>query len=208
MFHVKHQGRLVCNAVFRVLPECVDWMGISRRAPPRPAPWGTPCCDLHRFACWESWRLRCWAVLQPPPRVWAVPANQPMATMTAKCVRPSRGPPVCMSVATRLQAPAARSIPGCGTLQPITIDRDTRIWPAAGRIGPTPDPWRGATGATELPAAAGYAVLRAGPLRRCASSNISAAGVMPSIRPAWARVAGRIVSSFWRTSADRPAKAA
>ena len=35
----------------------------------------------------------------------------------------------------------------------------------------------------------------------------AAAGVMPSMRAAWARVAGRRASSFWRTSADRPADA-
>ncbi len=45
-------------------------------------------------------------------------------------------------------------------------------------------------------------------LRRWASSSSSAAGVMPSMRAAWARVAGRRASSFWRTSVERPATAA
>src|SRR5262249_2299637 len=38
--------------------------------------------------------------------------------------------------------------------------------------------------------------LRGGGLRRWASSSISAAGVMPSMRAAWARLDGRSVSSF------------
>lgn len=52
------------------------------------------------------------------------------------------------------------------------------------------------------------AVWRAGALRRWASSSMRAAGVMPSMRPAWASVAGRRASSFWRTSDERLATSA
>ena len=50
-----------------------------------------------------------------------------------------------------------------------------------------------------------YATRRAGCFFTYAKSSISAAGVMPSRRPAWANVAGRTWSSRWRTSAERPA---
>ena len=44
--------------------------------------------------------------------------------------------------------------------------------------------------------------------RICATSKVSAAGVMPSIRPAWPIVRGRCACSLWRTSFDRPGSVA
>ena len=46
------------------------------------------------------------------------------------------------------------------------------------------------------------------PRRTCATSSVSAAGVMPSIRPAWPMVRGRSACSFCRTSFERPGSAA
>ena len=43
--------------------------------------------------------------------------------------------------------------------------------------------------------------------RICATSKVSAAGVMPSIRPAWPMVRGRCACSLWRTSFDSPGSA-
>ena len=52
---------------------------------------------------------------------------------------------------------------------------------------------RGRRGPCRLPAA-----------RTCATSSVSAAGVMPSIRPAWPMVRGRCAASFWRDFVRQP----
>src|SRR4029453_1632687 len=52
------------------------------------------------------------------------------------------------------------------------------------------------------------AVLALAPFFRCARSSMRAAGVMPSSRAACPKFSGRCRSSLWRSSAERPGRAA
>lgn len=140
-----------------------------------------------------------------PPRRFA--RGLKIATGTPR--RGRRGPRPGADPIQTARHGAARATPGLGE-----GDLATTLAPPWGRqpcigsvcrLGAACSPWLAARPAAGSTGANVYATRRAGRFFTYAKSTISAAGVMPSRRAAWANVAGRTFSSRWRTSAERPA---
>ena len=100
--------------------------------------------------------------------------------------RRSRSAPLFHVKQERASAPSRRS-----SLRRLRLRSRTRRALAAARAGLmlTPRPWRRP---------------RRSARRACAAITASAAGVTPSIRPAWPRLRGRTAENFCRISRDRP----